>query len=314
MTVQRPEVSFVVTVFNKAPYLAELFASLRDQLPENEVEYIFVDDHSTDSSPEVLCALRATLAGDARDRFMMLQTARNSGPAVASNVGWRAASGRYIHFVDADDRLPAGATCVMRDLADREHGDLVYGRYARLSGNGRLSTPQDADYRVVEDPLPYLIRRKIVGTRFMARLETLQAAGGADETVFVQDCSLPWRAASAGRRMVDLDAVVLEARTGEGQLSSNRAQELHDFLAAALGLLQEHGDRLGATAAILRRRCLERLFKYGRGKWPLPERLSFLLLGLACGARLVDPARSDAAIRRGMRWVAAAGQVRRPAC
>lgn len=308
---QRPEVSFVVTVYNKAPYLVELFASLRDQLPAGETEFIFIDDRSTDSSMEILKDLRDTLPEELRSQFHILETDRNAGPAVASNVGWRAASGHYVHFVDADDRLPAGATRVMRDLAEREAADLVYGRYASLSEN-RLNILEDASYRVVEDPLPYMIRRKIVGTRFMVRREVLEASGGADERIFVQDCSLPWRAAAAGRCMVEFDAVVLEVRKGGHQLSSNRAQELHDFLAAALGLLQDHGDRLGAAAAILRRRCLERLFKHGGGDWPVARRLRFLLLGLACGAGLADPTRADAAIRHGMQWVAATGQVRRP--
>ena len=309
---QRPEVSFVVTVYNKSAWLEELFASLRDQLPQDSAEFIFVDDRSTDSSLEVLNALRETLPEPARPHFRILHTARNSGPAVASNVGWRAASGRYVHFIDADDRLPRNATRLMRDLADREGADLVYGRYAPLRGNSRLSAPRDADYTVVETPLPHLIRRKIVGTRFMASLEALKAGGGADERVFVQDCSLPWRIAGASRRMIDLNTVVLETRRSEGQLSSNRAQELHDFLGAALGLLEENCDLLGATATILRRRCLERLFKHGRGIWPLAARLHFLLLGIATAAGLVGPARADTAIRRGMQLIESAGPVRRP--
>ena len=310
---QRPEISFVVTVYNKAPYLDELFASLRDQLPGDETEFIFVDDRSTDSSVEVLNDLRDALPEGLRSRFHILETGRNAGPAVASNVGWRAASGRYVHFVDADDRLPEGATRVMRDLADREDADLVYGRYAILAVGRRRITLRDAGYRVADDPLPYLIRRKIVGPRFLARLEALRAGGGADETIFVQDCSLPWRTAAASRRMVALDVVVQEARMVEGQLSANRAQELHDFLAAALALLDGHADSLGAAAAVLRRRCLERLFKHGRGVWPLAPRLQFLMLGWAAGAGLANPARADAAIRRGVDLIAATGQVRRPA-
>ncbi len=47
-------VSFVITIYNKAPYLAAVLPALRAQCGEFEREFIFVDDGSTDGSADLI--------------------------------------------------------------------------------------------------------------------------------------------------------------------------------------------------------------------------------------------------------------------
>ena len=72
--------SIIIPVFNAGAYLLPLLASLR-QLPGEDIEFIAVDDGSTDHSPATL------FAHAARDsRFWVIQQT-NAGVAVARNRG-----------------------------------------------------------------------------------------------------------------------------------------------------------------------------------------------------------------------------------
>jgi glycosyltransferase involved in cell wall biosynthesis len=48
------EVSFVITVYNKAPYLKNTIFSILRQFKIFNCEFIFVDDYSTDNSIEIM--------------------------------------------------------------------------------------------------------------------------------------------------------------------------------------------------------------------------------------------------------------------
>ncbi len=89
--------SVVMPVYNAAHTLKESVMSVLNQtFPDFEL--IIVDDCSTDESPEIIKEL---CAADAR--LVSLRLPENSGVAVARNEAIKAAAGRYICFLDADD-------------------------------------------------------------------------------------------------------------------------------------------------------------------------------------------------------------------
>lgn len=89
-------ISVVVTNFNYAHYLGRCLRSLVDQtINEDEYEIIFVDDCSTDDSLHV--------ASPFQERINIITCEENVGLASASNLGIRAAKGRFIVRVDSDD-------------------------------------------------------------------------------------------------------------------------------------------------------------------------------------------------------------------
>ena len=89
-------ISIVIPVYNKEPYLADCFDSLRQQTYE-DIEVIMVDDGSTDGSAGVC---RKYVEMDSRFRYIHQE---NGGQNSARQKGAENASGEYLIFVDADD-------------------------------------------------------------------------------------------------------------------------------------------------------------------------------------------------------------------
>ncbi len=90
------EITVVITNYNYGKFLGRCLRSVLNQsIDESQYEVIVVDDASTDDSREILNAYKPSV------KSIFLES--NSGLAFASNTGIRAAQGRYIVRVDADD-------------------------------------------------------------------------------------------------------------------------------------------------------------------------------------------------------------------
>lgn len=94
---RRSKISIIIPVYNAADYIVQCIDSLARQ-SFADVEFICVDDCSTDNSLEVL---QEYAKGDSRVQVIHFE--QNQGVSVARNVGIEAAGGSYILFVDSDD-------------------------------------------------------------------------------------------------------------------------------------------------------------------------------------------------------------------
>ncbi|MDO5741460.1 MAG: glycosyltransferase [Vagococcus sp.] len=98
---QRILFSIIVPVYNVQDYLQMMLESLESQTFQQEkVEYIFVDDCSSDRSFEIV-EMWVNRNGNAK----LLKTAQNMGPASARNMALDIAQGEWIVTVDPDDVL-----------------------------------------------------------------------------------------------------------------------------------------------------------------------------------------------------------------
>ena len=91
-------VSIVTPVYNSEKYLEESMASVLAQTHENW-EHILVDDCSSDSSAALIKSFQKK---DPRIKYRRLE--KNSGAGIARNRAIALAQGRYIAFLDSDDR------------------------------------------------------------------------------------------------------------------------------------------------------------------------------------------------------------------
>ena len=108
-----PVVSVIIPVYNTGSYLRDCLDSIVGQTL-TDIEILCVDDGSTDDSPAIL---REYAAGDPRVKIISRE---NGGLSLARNTGIRAASGKYIYFMDSDDLLDADALTCCCSAMDRD--------------------------------------------------------------------------------------------------------------------------------------------------------------------------------------------------
>ena len=117
---QGPLVSVIVACYNSARFLRPAIESVLQQTYRN-LELILVDDCSTDDSSAVIAQLQSRWPG----RLSVLRHARNSGLSAARNTLMDAAKGRYLWFLDSDDKLLPGAIDSLRTIVHRHAPDAV---------------------------------------------------------------------------------------------------------------------------------------------------------------------------------------------
>jgi glycosyltransferase involved in cell wall biosynthesis len=130
-----PCVTCIITNYNYAHFLAEAIDSVLAQTFDS-FELIIVDDGSTDHSQEILSRY------EAHGRTTILRQS-NAGQAAAFNRAFVASSGKYVAFLDADDRwLPEKLTRIVEAFEREADASLVYHRLYREAGDGkRLGRP-----------------------------------------------------------------------------------------------------------------------------------------------------------------------------
>ena len=100
MNENKPLISIIVPVYNARKYLGEAIESVLKQTYAN-FELLLINDRSTDNSKEI-CEKYA----DKDNRIVLLENhTENHGPGPTRNIGLDYATGEFIYFMDADDRI-----------------------------------------------------------------------------------------------------------------------------------------------------------------------------------------------------------------
>ncbi|MFE9442734.1 glycosyltransferase family 2 protein [Streptomyces sp. NPDC006602] len=125
MTLTQPDVSVVIGAYEAMPYLVDCLASVEAQtIDPTRIEVIAVDDGSTDGTGEYL----EEFAARAAMPVTVIRQDNSGGPSGPRNVGLGKAAGRYVFFLDADDRLGPEALHRMVAMADENGTDVVLGK------------------------------------------------------------------------------------------------------------------------------------------------------------------------------------------
>lgn len=118
-----PKLTIFTPAWNRAHLLPRLFRSIADQAPAHGgVEWLVIDDGSTDDTPEIL----ARFAAERPDLVRFLRVV-NGGKHRAINRAAHEARADWIMLVDSDDALAEGAISDVLQHVGRYDGDERIG-------------------------------------------------------------------------------------------------------------------------------------------------------------------------------------------
>ena len=117
-------ISYIIPCYNVEKYLTKCMKSLSQQRIDNGagIEYIFVNDGSTDGCLDLL---KAFAAKDVRAKVI---DQKNQGVSAARNHGLKMATGKYIFFLDGDDFLTDEASQLVYDVYMQKNVDIIIPR------------------------------------------------------------------------------------------------------------------------------------------------------------------------------------------
>lgn len=216
-----PIVSIVIPTCNNGRFLAEAIESALGQTA-GPCEVIVVGDGSS----EDLRAVASSYTG------VKIIRQPHQGVSSARNLGWQAARGRFVVFLDGDDRLkPNAVELNLRRLAERPECGFVYGGLEYIDADGHLLKSPRLQ-AVGDDAYGSLLREDTVVTpaTAMHRRDCLQAVGGFDEQLFsCEDYDLYLRLARR-YKVTSSENCVCEYRRHDKNSSSNIPLMLWSFL------------------------------------------------------------------------------------
>lgn len=171
-------VSVVIACYNTEEFIAGAIDSVLGQT-HPQVQVVVVDDASTDRSWEIVAGYG--------DRVTAQRLARNGGAPHARNTGARAARGRWLVFMDADDYIEPGTLAAMVQAAQRSPGAVVVAPWEFLvrepHGWVRRRAPRPLGPRA-DDPLRgWLMGEWTPPCAVMYPRELFLRVGGFDETL-----------------------------------------------------------------------------------------------------------------------------------
>ncbi len=197
---------------------------------------ILVDDGSTDGSRALA---RDLAAGDARLRPTGWDERR--GPAAARNAAIREARGRFIAFLDADDRWRPGKLARQLGYMEQSGAVLVFSAYRRIDTAGRPLGRVGVPARITHGEL---LKGNVIGCLTAVYDAAHFGRVEMPDLPRRQDYGLWLRLLAGGGEAHGIDEVLADYRVHPGSLSAGKLAS-----AAATWRLYREAEGLGRTRA-----------------------------------------------------------------
>jgi glycosyltransferase involved in cell wall biosynthesis len=170
--VSTPRVTIVTPSYNQGAYLEETIRSVLDQ-DYPDLEYIVVDDGSTDGSVDIVRRYE--------DRLAFWTQQENAGQVAALNRGFARATGDVLGWINSDDTLLPGAVSTVVEALDRDpEALLVYGDAVFVDEQSRPLGPLPArEFDLATMLLAY--QNHVVQPGSLFRRRALELAGPLSE-------------------------------------------------------------------------------------------------------------------------------------
>ncbi len=133
-----------------------LYSVLNQDIPEHEVEIVCVNDGSPDNSADIAREI-------AKDHpCIIVIDQENQGPSGARNTGMRAATGKYLCFVDPDDYVEPNVYGSLVKQMEKEQLDMLRFNYQVVNEKYERISKRPFEYKF--DYTPQLM----TGTQFLS--------------------------------------------------------------------------------------------------------------------------------------------------
>jgi glycosyltransferase involved in cell wall biosynthesis len=183
-----PLFSIIVPIYNSSKHLEECISSVLSQKSDS-IELILIDDKSTDSSSRICDAYKS------QKNIEVIYNQKNYGVGISRNIGITAARGKYVIFLDSDDRLhngclkglesltnknPAADVIIGKFLSDQSSyaNDYMFEKYLELDTSDKfIAHLMEADYRP-NNVWHYVIKRSFM---LQKDLKFIDAKVGEDQ-------------------------------------------------------------------------------------------------------------------------------------
>ena len=185
-----PKVSVVIPLYNKESYICECIESVLKQTYTN-IEIIVVDDGSTDGS---LAVLKEYVYRNSIEIKIISQ--KNHGASNARNLGIQNATGEYIQFLDADDKLDENKIQVQMELLrslQYPKDVLVFSKWTTLGKPlEEMGQNQKSVWHNYENPIYILVdftlnQCCLPPCVYLIPNNLIKKVGGWDETLTLND-------------------------------------------------------------------------------------------------------------------------------
>jgi glycosyltransferase involved in cell wall biosynthesis len=220
-------ITVIIPCYNAAKYVAEAIESVLRQT-RTVREIILIDDHSTDDSVAVARKFPVTI----------LRTEKNSGPAGARNVGFRAVQTEFIAQLDADDTWEPNHCEVVAALLERyPEADVAFAS-ARYFGERDGLYPPSPCHGQPRDVFWDSFRGTIVqGSSAITRRAALMGVGGFDASIRIAPDYDFWLRMSRHSRFVSTPEVTVNYRWHATQISRQPLRQLRSIYESRKRLL-----------------------------------------------------------------------------
>jgi glycosyltransferase involved in cell wall biosynthesis len=229
-----PLVSVVIPCYNSARFLGEAIESVLSQTYP-KIEIVLVDDGSTDATPQI-----------ARSYPVQYIYQQNRGISAARNTGVAHTKGKYVLFLDHDDRLlPMGVETGVKLLEEHPECAVAVGEHRYIGADGR-PIGYSNKHAAGRDHYQMLLEHNFIETPCSAlhRRSGLVRTGLFDESVQgAEDHELYLRTARQSSWIAH-EAPVAEYRLHDSNTSRNAEQMLLvSYRVLEMELPYLHGDR-----------------------------------------------------------------------
>lgn len=207
-----PLISVYITNYNYARFLKKAIDSVLSQSC-HDYELLIIDDGSTDDSKNII-------EGYASNPKIKIIYQHNKGLNVTNNIAIRAASGKYIIRLDADDYLVSNALEQMSgELEANPELGMIFPNYYYIDEKDQLIgevVRHDFDNNKVS-----LLDQPAHGACTMIRTDFLNKIGGYDESFNCQDGYELWIKFTQRYKVTNLKEPLFYYRKHGANLTSN---------------------------------------------------------------------------------------------